>query len=239
MRYCVNCGVELDDRIELCPLCQTPLPRAAGPGERRGGQAIDVLDPEDRDKLTEIEGQTLVWELLSVSLGIGAIVVLAIDLFLDSPGLGWSPYPLASIGLAWILLSAIVQRRIALGRRLARAAFAVPVFLLVLDLVDGKLGWSLSIALPICLTAELAAGILAFAISRSRRRGANIVAAALATIAAFCVTLEAILDLAIAGRVAIRWSAIVLCSLLPVSAFLLYLHYRVLGTSRLRRFFHL
>lgn len=236
MPYCVNCGVELDEKAELCPLCLTPLARKTGKDEGLGGRALAALGSEVKEKLTPAEGQTLVWELLTVSLAIGAAVIAAIDLFLDAPGLSWSPYPLASIGLAWLLMSAILQKRVPRPARLACAALAPPVFFLILDFFDGRLTWSLSIALPVCLAAECAIAILAFAFSR--RKGITIVANFLAVTAAFCVAVESILDLTESGKVSLGWSAIVLAALIPISIFLFYLHYRILGTAQVRRFFH-
>lgn len=237
MPYCVKCGVELDEKAEHCPLCLTPLALKAEHADRPG--ALNVLDPDDLGQLTETEERTLLWELFSVSLAIGAIVVAAIDLFLDSPGLSWSPYPLASIGLVWFLITAILQKKLALSLRLLGLALALPAYLLTLDLFDGRLSWSLTIAVPICLAAELVSGAFAFAIAKSRRKGANIAALVLTALALFCVALEAILDQSIAGTIRLGWSSIVLSALVPVAVFLYYLHYRILGTSRLRRFFHL
>jgi len=240
MPYCVNCGVELAPEAERCPLCLTPLPGAAPQAEDRVERAIAALDPEE--KLTGDEGRTLLWELLSVSLGIAALALIAIDLF-DTPGLSWSRYPLASIILAWVLVSLLPRKSkaaSALGRtRLVIAAASLPAFLLVLDLFEGGLQWAPKIGIPICLAAELGLAIAAAAIARSRRKGANIAAILLAAIAGLCLAIEAILDNAASGAIRLGWSAIVFSALLPVSAYLFYLHYRILEKKSLRRFFRL
>jgi peptidoglycan/LPS O-acetylase OafA/YrhL len=238
MPYCVNCGVELDAEAAACPLCLAPLPGKAGRCDDPAGRALALLDPEDREKLTVAEGRTMFWELLSVSLGIGALVVLAIDL-LDAPGLGWSLYPLASIALAWVLMTASLLRTLPFALRVGLAALAPPAFLIALDLIVDGLDWSLAVAVPIALAAELCAALAALAIARSRRKGANVAAIALAAAAAFCFALEAILDFRFDKKIAPGWSSIVLSALLPISLFLFYLHYRILGKKSLRRFFRL
>ena len=229
--------------------------RGSSPGSRPGAGSLDLapppkpedsveraiaaLDPED--KLTRDEGRTLLWELLSVSLGIAALALLVIDL-LERPGLSWSRYPLASIALAWILVSLLPRRGAVTtlpALRAIAAALALPGFLLVIDSFEGGLGWSLAIAVPICLSAELISGLAGLAIARTRRRGANVAAILLAAIAALCLAIETILDLSLGRTIRLAWSAIVLSSLLPVSAFLFYLHYRILGKKSLRRFFRL
>jgi hypothetical protein len=238
MPYCVNCGVELDEEAELCPLCLAPLPGKAARCDDPAGRALALLDPEDREKLTVAEGRTMFWELLSVSLGIGALVVLAIDL-LDSPGLGWSLYPLASIAVAWVFVTVLLLERLPRSLRVAGAALAPPAYLLALDLISDGIDWSLAVGVPIALAAELSVALAAIAIARSRRKGANVAAIALAAVAAFCFALESILDLRLEKKLLPGWSSIVLSALLPVSLFLFYLHYRILGKRSLRRFFRL
>lgn len=253
MPYCPNCGVELAADAERCPLCLAPAWRpgashARGPEETRRREApvelaISALDPEDAEKLSPAEGRTLLWELLTVSLGIAALALLAIDL-IDSPGIGWSRYPLASIGLAWALIGLLGAGRRARSPgarrlRLALAALAAPAYLLLLDLFSGSLDWSLAIGVPVSLATELIAGLAALAIARSRRRGANVAAILLAAVALICLAIESILDLAATRAIGLGWSSIVLVALLPVSLFLFYLHYRILGKKSLRRFFRL
>jgi peptidoglycan/LPS O-acetylase OafA/YrhL len=200
--------------------------------------AHPILDPENRENLTVSEGHLMLWELLSVSFGIGALAVCIVDVT-ERPGFGWSLYPIASIVLAWILVTALLRSRRPSFAAFAIPAVAIPAYLVALDLIDGDLDWSLSIGVPICLLAEAAIGIAALAIVRARRKGANIAAIALAAVAIFCLGLESTLDLASGKGLSPGWSSIVLASLLPISLYLFYLHYRILGKKGLRRFFRL
>jgi len=236
MPYCVKCGVELDPDATACPLCLTPvlLPGAAGPARH----AHPILDPEGTEHISDSEEHLMVWEMLTVSFGIGALAVLVVDLA-EGDGLGWSRYPLASLVLAWTLLTIVLRARRPSLAAVALAALATPAYLVVLDLFHDGLGWSLSLGLPISLSAEAIVGLSTLAIARARRRGANVAAIALAATAALCLSIEASIDLARAHGLSLRWSSIVLAALLPVSLFLFYLHYRILGKRSLRRFFRL
>lgn len=238
MPYCVNCGVELESGAKSCPLCLSPVILPDCGGQVPPKHAHPVLDPEDKENFTASEGHLMVWELLSVSFGIAALAVSVVDLA-ESSGLQWSLYPLASIALAWILLTILLRARGPSLLAISLAALSIPAYLLVLDLLRDGLGWFLTLGLPISLSAELIVGLSALAIARSSRLGANVAAIGLAAVAALCLSIEASIDLATMGRLSLGWSSIVLAALLPVSLFLFYLHYRILGKRSLRRFFHL
>jgi hypothetical protein len=236
MAYCPDCGVELAPEASSCPLCGRPVDRKAGHGAHFN--VVELLDPEDHDRLSSAEQRRVGWEVRSVSAFIAAAAVSAINL-VESGGLSWSLYPLASILYLWVLSSAVVG----LGKRPVWAglvvALATPAFLLALDAVDGTLGWSLHIALPIAAVTELAAGAVGLAAWKAARKGINLIAFGLFGVVAVCVGIEISLGFALWGRLAFRWSAIVAFSLIPVAAFLLYLQYRLGKGTSLRRIFRL
>jgi hypothetical protein len=236
MAYCPDCGVELAPDASSCPLCGRPVDRKAGHGAHFN--VVELLDPEDRDRLSSAEQYRVGWEVRSVSAAIAAAAVSAINL-VDSGRLSWALYPLASILFLWIVSSAIIG----LGKKPILAglvvALAIPAFLLALDAVDGELGWSLHIALPIAAVTELATLSVGLAVRKAARKGINLIAFALLGVVAVCVGIELSLGFALWGRFACKWSAIVAFTLIPVAAFLLYLQYRLGKGTSLRRIFRL
>jgi hypothetical protein len=237
MPYCPNCGVELEEGAPACPLCGTPSfgAKAKPDNPERGEWAID---PENREKLTEKERLKIVWEVISVSTAIAAAVVCAMNLLM-SHELTWALYTLASLILAWILMTSPLRLRSHPALAILIAACAVPAFLVGLDLFDGSLGWSLRIGIPIALTAELSSALASFAAAKARRKGINIIAFALVAAAATCVGIDAVLGLSRTGRLELKWSVVVAVSLASVAAFLLYLHHSVTTRVNLRKLFRL
>jgi peptidoglycan/LPS O-acetylase OafA/YrhL len=237
MPYCPNCGVELEETARACPLCGAPSPAAAA-APAGAARPERLIDPEDREKLTEGERLKIAWEVISVSSAIGGAVVCAMNLFMSGE-ISWALYPLASLALAWVLLTLPfrLRRRPVLVSLVA--ACATPAFLLCLDLIDGKLDWSLRLGLPIALAAELSAALAALAGAKARRKGINIIAFALVAAAATCVAIESALGLFLTGRLELNWSLVVAVSLGSVAVFLLYLHHRVTTRVNLRKLFRL
>ncbi len=237
MPYCPNCGVELEEKASACPLCGTPSFGANAKAENAAREAR-FIDPENWEKLTDRERHKIVWEVMSVSTAIAAAVVCAMNLLM-SRELTWALYPLASLVLAWILMTSPLRLRSRPALAILVAACAVPAFLVALDLFDGALGWSLRIGIPIALTAELSSALASLAAAKALRKGINIIAFALIAAAATCVGIEAVLGLYGTGRLELQWSVVVAVSLASVAAFLLYLHHRVTTKVNLRKLFRL
>lgn len=236
MSYCPDCGVELAPDAVSCPLCGRPVDRKAGHGTHF--DMVDLLDPEDHDRLNSSERHIVAMEVRTVSAAIAAAAVSAINLVVAGR-LSWALYPLASILFLWVSSSAILL----LGKRPVLAglvvALALPAFLLALDAVDGRLDWSLHLAMPIAAVSELAVGAVALGSWRAARKGINLIAFALLGVVAICSGVEGSLNFALSGHLGLRWSAIVAFSLIPVAAFLLYLHYRLGKRTSLRKLFRL
>ena len=237
MPYCPKCGVELDEKAAACPLCGTPS--FAAPAQPEGAaRAERYIDPEDQEKLTEGERLKIAWEMISVSAAIAAAVVCAMNLLMNRE-LSWALYPLASLVLAWLLLTSPFRLRSHPTLAVLVAACATPAFLVGLDLFDGRLDWSLRVGVPIAFMAELSAALAAFAGVKARRKGINIIAFALIAAAATCIGIEVALGLFLAGKIVLQWSVVVAVSLGSVATFLLYLHHRVTTKVNLRKLFRL
>jgi len=184
------------------------------------------------------EKLTIAWEVLSVAFCIAILVLAAVNLF-ASRRFSWSLYPIASILLLWVEATALLV----LGKkhviRVLLSIFAPLVFLVALGFITGNPRWALGLAVPIAVLAESLTGAVILAIVRSKQKGLNLIAYVLVAIAALCIGLEVFIDLFSRGAVFFDWAPICAISLLPIAAFLLYLHYRVIKTTNLRRLFHL
>jgi hypothetical protein len=110
---------------------------------------------------------------------------------------------------------------------------------LALGFVSGSPRWALGLAIPIAVLVESLTGALVLAIGKSKRKGLNLIAYVLMAVAVLCIGLELFIDLFARGVVAFDWAPICVIALLPIAGFLLYLHYRVVKATNLRRLFHL
>ncbi len=231
MPYCPRCGVELAPETDTCPLCSFDMRRISGES-----------CPEPRippvSGMQEVLGSrnkpTNLWEVFSVAVLIAATVVAGVNV-LDSGSFSWSMYPLFSLAFLWILVTTGLVAGKHLPAAVTVAALSLPVYLVSLDAIDGSLSWAFPIAIPIALVSELAVTGAVVASLRTKRMGTNVIGFILIAAAVICLGIEMTLDIQAHGEISLHWSAITSLTLIPIAAFLLYLHHRVVKEANLHK----
>lgn len=245
MPYCSRCGVEVDDGAAECPLCEAPIQRldapAAPPGD--GPYPQRIIDPQDTYRLSRAERRRIAVEILSLIAILGSGALLLINL-LSSADLGWSRYAVASIVFGWTAACLPIALHGRPKAAVAAVGAASVAFLVVLDAMDGAIGWSLSLGAPIALTSFAAVLATATCIATRRVKGLNLLGIGAIGLAAYLVALESLLRIGILGlerfgEARPYWSLVAALALVPVAVFLFYLHGRVTRGADLRKIFRL
>jgi len=229
MAYCSRCGVEVEERAEICPLCEAPIQRL---GEARPEPA---RYPETAPSPGR-QARYLVWLIWTAALLSVALACVAIDVILEQR-ISWSLYALTGVGVLWLFITLVVifARRpifVIVGQAVATAGF-----LILTDVFDGRLDWFVPLALPI-VAVVTGAVLLVWLVARlSRRAPALIAAAVLFGCGAASVGLDLLVS-AHLGAVRMGWSFIVLAAVVPPMALLLYFHFRLGRRIDLARIMH-
>ncbi|PKL23770.1 MAG: hypothetical protein CVV47_13235 [Spirochaetae bacterium HGW-Spirochaetae-3] len=240
MPYCSRCGVEADEGVEACPLCAAPIQSLEAPTPKRGSGPYPqhIIDPEDTYRLSRAERRRIAVELLSLAGCLASAALFLVDLLPDAH-LGWSRYAVASIALGWI---ASIAPLVLYGRPkawLTAIGTAGVAFLFALDVMDGSIGWSLTLGAPITLVSYAAIFATAAVIRARSIKGLNTLGIGALGLAFYLIALEAIIRLGLRTSVRPYWSIVAALALVPVAIFLFYLHGRVLRGADLRKIFRL
>ena len=235
MPYCSRCGVEVDSQVERCPLCDAPIQKLP-PDDGSPWPAEEAPAPTAPSMSTD-ERIALAKTITTLGFLIPAMVVITVDWFV-SRGLGWSLLVLVSLGAAWMwaILPLILSRR---PYALIASLTAVAVVLeWALGLLMGRIGWILTVGMPIVLTAGALAAVVTLLGKRARRVGSNLAGWIIISAAILTVLTDILVTARIRGMWRPGWSIIVASTMTPIAAMLLYLHYRPSRQTRLRRYFH-
>jgi hypothetical protein len=237
MAICDRCGVEVDDSAMKCPLCGRDLTGNQAETEQVNRQILPEFADEIRPLNTKQRAR-LVWEISTLMFFSAVVVVLFLDLIANRR-ITWSIFPIIATGCVWILASLVSFFHKHPLILFLGAYLDTLLFLLLIDIATRRLSWFLQLGLPIssCFFALL--GILCFMGLRIKRRGLNIPGFILLGIGLFIVGIEAALDWYHYQAIFLSWSALVLVSVSPVAAILLFVHYRLRKYVDLKRFFHL
>jgi hypothetical protein len=236
MPICRNCGVEIDAKLERCPLCLTP------PGlEEQAGTGASPPPAGDGPPIKDSRPFTLLllWEIVSLLAGTSMVVVFVAD-FAYSMTVTWSRYPVVSIAFIWAAGSLLLLLRRHRYLLMVAQTAALAIFLLALDLLTPTQPWFLSLALPLAVLAGgLTVGVSLFS-RLLRHRVFAILAVALVGNGVFLAALETVIRLHLAEAFRLSWSLLVFGCSVPLVGLLFYVQYRLKVTSDdLRKVFHL
>jgi hypothetical protein len=234
IKFCTNCGVELDDHMKFCPLCGkgTELYRENDETSRSENNPSDII------MLHRKESRRHYWELSGIILFSGIAVCAIVDLVIGH-GFSWSRYAITAMTAAWIsfslMLLAFKKYYIIIPGQLV----TILSMLFLFDLFSRNLNWFFQLGLPIVVAVFLFISIVVVLRKVARFKGFNILAFSFLALSGFCIVIEVFIDKYFYGIVNLRWSIIVAVSFLPISLVLLFMHYRMHRGNQLDSYFHI
>jgi hypothetical protein len=233
MKFCTNCGVELDDDMKFCPLCGkvTGLTRESNETYQADNSPSDII------MLHRKESRRNYWELSGIILFSGIVVCAIVDLVIGK-GFSWSRYAITAMVAAWIIFSLMLLAFKKYYLIIPGLLVTILSMLFLFDLFSGNLNWFFQLGLPITVAVFVFISIVVVLRKVARFKGFNILAFSFLALSGFCIVIEVFIDKYLYDIVNLRWSIIVAVSLLPISLVLLFMHYRMHRGKRLDSYFH-
>ncbi len=149
MQVCNACHVQVRAQQDYCPLCGGMLEKAECPGSLA---AVNPY-PDLRSRLAKFS----LWRrILQAATLFCCLFSLLVNL-LVTPQFWWSLFVLAGAAYCWALIPALLRRGVNLARQIVYQVLLTCLAVVLIDLIAGYRGWSVSYVIP----AVLSAGILA------------------------------------------------------------------------------
>lgn len=227
MAICKNCGVELGEGNERCPLCE--------PSDDSSGR---VASPADLFRLSRIQNTKHVYEIIMLLLVSGVIITIAIDAAFGK-GMGWSLMTTTCIGYLITLVSGFWFLRKKPYYMILATTASTLLFLWLIDLLTGEKRWFLSMACPLVISGAILTTAVIYLNSLSRYRGLNLLATILVAVAMFVLVTEYLTDRLTSSGFTPSWSLVAAASLIIIAMIFIFIHYRLKRGHSLGRMFHL
>jgi len=240
MTYCKNCGVELDEKMSFCPLCG----ETAGEITAKKDQHIAVEARTDEKllsgygSLTQKQRRKLFWELSGIILMSGIVVTLIIDLILNN-SITWSRYSITVCLVLFVNTTLITFLRHRLILLFAGSFVSTSILLVLFDLYNANIGWGVKFGIPILFSFYIVTLLLTVLIRHCKQHGFNVLAFSFLAAGLFTMCIETIISVNSQKYFYLHWSIIVMVCMIPISAILLFIHYRLKRGNDLKRFFHI
>lgn len=241
MNLCNNCGVELEQKMRFCPLCGKHITDET-PEDQEYIQFQKTKQEEqlmsDFEELTPTQKRKLFWQLSGLILISGMIVTFIIDLIINRD-ITWSKYSISACLALFLIITMIVflKRKIVIS--LTGSSITTSILMVLFDVFNKNIGWGTKLGIPMVFSFYLVVFVLISLVRRSKQRGINLIAYFLIASGILSLCVEGIISLQINSKLSFQWSVIALVSVLPISAMLLFIHYRLRKATDLKRFFHI
>ncbi len=240
MNSCNYCGVELDHDMDFCPLCRLSVDEEfVSPKEAKPKQPL-LRDKiiYDFKSLTNRQKHKLFWEISGIILISGILVTLIIN-FIVSKNISWAKYNVTVSLILFANISFFTLWRSRPVLLLLGSLISTSALLLLLDLFSSNIGWGTKLGIPILASFYILLLIVLWLTNISRQRGFNILAIIFIAIGLFVICIEIFISFYFLGEFSLSWGIIAGASLIPISALLFFVHYRLKTGMDLKRFFHI
>lgn len=220
MPYCSKCGVEVDNNIRECPLCDFPIPVIES--EEKEEDRFPSPQNSYPYKVEKRKRRTFI--IISVIL-LTSVELMLFQNFSIEGKLTWSRYSAVSIIASWIYLFFLFRFIPKFKISVIGMSITTIILLYFLDIFDGELEWFISIGLPCVLMGTISTIIYYHLFKRAKKKGLNIVAYILLALILYCIGIDAFISLHLHHFIKLSWSISVALGLLPISILFLYLHF--------------
>jgi hypothetical protein len=235
MPYCSRCGVEVESFKTHCPLCQTEIQKLEDLVIEEKKKYPDEQVTQPKRVRTKKQKRSLAWELFSVAILVPLLITLFTDLIVNKE-VSWSLYPVSTLLLVWIIVSVPIMFPKKIPILLVGETVPYIIYFLIIDLIDnGQIDWYPRLGLPIIALVMTTVLLVAVGSIFVKNKGANIAAFIIIGAGIICLGTDFIVTTYIRGSFAVSWSLYVLASTIVIGGFLLYIHYRIIKGSNLKR----
>ena len=241
MRTCKNCGVELEQNMNFCPLCGTPVTDEntnTAVHIKEGRQRPKEKSPTEYQQLSSKQKRKLFWEISGMILISGMAITFIID-WLEGYEISWSKYTIVASALLFINTTLICLWPKRILWLILGSWVSISVFLVLLDTLSGNTGWGIRLAIPLLLATYLIIIGLIIIIRKAKQKQLNLIAWSFIATALLTICTNGIISWYTYHTLKLHWSLLVMVSVLPVSAILFFIHYRLKKGIDLKRFFHI
>lgn len=225
MSYCVNCGVELDDSLKSCPLCNTPV---YNPNKIDKEQSNNPF-PQIYGQVEEVKRKD--WAILLSSIFMAISVTCGLLNFLAFNESVWSLLVIGVCIILWVaFIPAVIYPKINPYIVLLLDGLSVVLYLYMITFMTHSKEWYLGLALPITVLVIILLETFYLVYRIFPRSILGTILSFFIHVAVACVGIEIMIRRYLCKPLLLTWSAIVL----TVCMIMIILLATLLSRKRLR-----
>lgn len=220
MPYCPNCGVKVDKGVEKCPLCNFDIPAIDQDDGKKFKKYPDKIDRYPKSYRRKRKIFMSYYNFMALVLSI----IFLIEDFVFTGGITWSKYVIVPVLYTTYFLRFIFGLTKGYHRGLLTVHLGTFVMVFLLDIFNGEIDFSLTLALPLLVVSYFGIEVFSFISKKTKKFGLDSVAYILIFFAFLLIALEFVVELKVYSIIDLDWSLIAAFQLIPIAFFMFLLH---------------
>lgn len=239
MPYCPKCGVEVELRVDNCPLCNFDIPDVGEPKENI--EEVFPINPINLYPSKIKEMRNIFYFAISIIIFAFILIMYTLTDIFNMQGV-WVDYSVIGLIGTWILCYFLFGFMKSFMRNAAGGIFVGILGCYFIDRVDGYITWFYGLALPIHLVL-LAILLFEYYIFKKNRHKVEFFTLALyicGAIATFAIGVQLVVSNFLFNEYLIDWAIIIVIIMVALIILLLGLRYKLPDEikEKLKRIFH-
>lgn len=231
MSYCVNCGVELDNSVKQCPLCQTAVinPRITENVE------INKNFPQKRGKVEEVSRNDIAI-LFSVVLIATSVTCGLLNFFVFNSSM-WSFFVMGACLIIWVMcIPVFILKKISPYTAILLDSISIGIYLFMITLATQQDTWFWGLAFYIIIFITAIIEIFTICVRKIPLTFLTVSLEIFTAIGTVCLGLEILIDYYLNGKINLMWSMIVVvvCTILDITLITMLSRKRIRNAVRKR-----
>ena len=235
MSYCVNCGVELAETENKCPLCGTVVVNP----NKKDKDAVEKKYPSRVETIENTINRQFWVKILSIFLAVPALICFACNLLYDG-SVSWSLYPIGGIVVLWAFgISPFLFKKPAAIKWIIIDIIALSGYLYMLEYITSSGIWFLPLAFPIVAIIGVFVLLITILIQRKKLKSLYIYSAIFFSLGLIMIAVEIIIDMYLFQTIQVVWSWFVLITCSAVAVFFIFIERKKKLKEELKKRLHI
>ncbi|GAA0126022.1 MULTISPECIES: DUF6320 domain-containing protein [Clostridium] len=224
MSYCPKCGVEVNSNAKKCPLCKFSLPyidtNSSESFSDSFPNAINIYNKKVK------EFKKILFSIIKAFCICSMFITLFCNFYISGK-LTWSKYSTVCIVAAMFYFYLMLDLQWKFKNFIIGFGLNTFILILLLDIFDGKLSWSIKLGLPFIVMTICLLSICYEVFRIAKHKYFNVAGYTLIALSLYCIGIDGFVSLTLYNLFKLRWSLLVTIVLLPLGLVLIYIHHKL------------
>lgn len=224
MPYCAKCGVEVDNDVKICPLCDYEIPKFDSEHHITNREDRTSFQPQNPYEGERGRKRRLAY-IVSSAVILSATLNLFFAAWLYEETLDWAKYAIITLLAVWSMVTSFYVFKHSIQRLIISSTTICAIYFYLWDSFSTDLNYYFRIYLPVIVFTLLFVLFFIRLLQKLKTTGLNVLSFVFLGIVAYSLILNGLFSRNTYGEFIFTWSKVVAIALVPTAIVFMVIHY--------------